>query len=249
MKKLSMILFLFLTLNSFGQSKFKINLTSGLNYSFTKYTYNDGFTFDEEIDFKMPLGYSINTEIEYQISENTSMLTGLRFKKYNIHPRLALPWSYGTQFELDGETVWMSTPYLAKHEIKTLSIPLVFKRHFNLGKRISYFALMGVEAGFQFDETETYLDRFQGLVSEDNPPAVAAFNDDEIQLFNTSIEIGVGLSYRISNSINLLFQTSANVLDFRKGNEKFKKNGDMIWEDTFLPIGQASLGLGIQKEF
>lgn len=251
MKNFLILCFFLVGSTAFAQSNLKINLIGNADYSFTKYTYNDGQKYekDQEVDFGIPLGYSFELGFEYQVSERSSIGSGIRFGKHNITPRLRLPPAYGTYFEFEGNTVVMILAYLAKHEINTFSLPLTFKYYFETDNRFSYFATGGVEAAFQYKETEFYKDQRQFDNQSDQIPEYVYFEDNTFQLFGTSVEVGFGMTYELNESTNLIFQTNANILEYRRGNEKFKKNGTMIWKETFLLIGQASLGIGLQKAF
>ncbi len=251
MKNLILYCFLIGTFSAYGQSNFKINLLGSIDYSFSNYTYNNGML-AEEVNYEMPLGNSINFEIEYEVTSSLSVLTGLRYSKKIMLPRLLMPWVYGAILPKDGVDIYVGQPYLHKHELDLISLPISFKKYFIQKEKFGLYALIGTAVSFKYKEKETYRTFSEwdiNRLEEDGIENNFAYSDKGISLYNSSIELGVGMNYKLTEHLNLLIQANAAVLEYRKENEKFKKNGDLLWEESFIPIGQAALGLGIQRLF
>ena len=251
MKNLLTLIFVISSTFSFSQSNFSINLLGNVNYSFSKYSYNNG-QFYEGLTHQYPLGKSLHLEIEFSISPKMSIVGGLRYAHNIIYPHIALPPSYGTALPLDdGSSVIVFLPYLSRHEFQIITLPISFKRYYSLGEKVSLYSVAGVIANFKFKEVEIYKtsEWEEERLNEQGVENHFAYTDNQISLFSTAIELGVGMDYKITDKLSLILQTSANVLEYRKANAKFKKNGDMLWEDAVLPIGQVSLGVGVRSFF
>ena len=252
MKNTFTFLFLVFSIAAYGQSNIKINILSSADYSFGKYDRSfEDQQFKDSITHHLPIGYSVNLEVEYQLDPSLSLLTGLRYSLKNMYPRVELGNYYGAMINTRPINTYLSLAYLQKHEFQIISIPVLFKKHFRTEKKISFYLLCGGSVGVQLNEIETYKTIFGFEEEFGNSKNEVEANNPELTLFNTTIEVGTGSTIRLSSDFNLIVQASAQVFDFRKSNEKAVENiGELVWwQDSFLPIGQVSLGLGLQKSF
>lgn len=250
MKNLIVILFLCLNSSIFAQSGFNLNLLAGVNYDYAEYTYNRGFGFSDP-KAEVPLGQSIRLELEYALTENTAIAFGVDYTRRVYHPRLWLGGAYGSVLFNVNDTVYMQSPYLAEHRFDIISFPVNIKRYHKLGKRHALYGMIGATVAMQINEKETYRDQWFTEVAFSGNNSAEYFSDRKkgIALFSTALELGLGWQYTITEDWSLLVQTKANMLEYRQMNYKFKNNGELLWEDVILPIGQVSVNVGVQKSF
>ncbi|MFT5383032.1 MAG: hypothetical protein ACI81W_000428 [Saprospiraceae bacterium] len=251
MKNIFLGVFLLFPFYSFGQSGLRLNLMSNLNYTVGEYNHDGEVSwFRDSFEYKMPLGYSASLEMEFQIDPSFSMVSGIRYSHNIMYPRVQL-FYFVVVIQTSEGVVSMQPAYLKKHELKIISLPILLKKYFRTDKKISYYLFGGGSIGFTFNEIETYKNMFTydnaGLNIRDKVEAKNA----KVSFYNTAIEIGAGTTINLASGINLIIETSAQVFDFRKANKKaVLMDGELYWQkDSILPIGQVSLGLGLQKEF
>lgn len=250
MKNVLVFVFFFIATQLFSQSNFKLNLLGSFDHSFANYDALGG-TKNESLDYKLVLGYTVGVALEYTLNDRFSISSGLRYAQRNIRPRMQFGSVYGTSFNIDGESKYMIAPYLAEHNFKTLHLPVLFNYYFKKGERFSWFAKGGMVLGFQIGEEEVIKDAFfrtDGSLTSGQITELKA-EEKTFRHFNSTLELGLGFRYKLNATWSVLTQWSAQVLEYRSANEKFKKNGHMLWEDSLLPIGQLSIGVGIQKAF
>jgi hypothetical protein len=248
------VVFLLLTINSFGQKGFKINILSSLDYSFLG-DFNREYAFDPSIDYKVPLGGSLDISFEIESGQSSSFQTGIRYSKKNYYPDFEITLYYGGQLTFEGNSIWVQLPKLMKLQYQTISIPITHKYYFKKGNQCSFYILVGAVAGFRISKEESFEDFFYNTDVDYEINKISA-RDQQIQLFNTAIEIGGGMNLKIRKDLALIFQFHAHLFDFRKAEDQLMEiwpqvfeDNKVWWKDSFLPLGQASLGLGIQKSF
>ena len=251
MKDICLLVFLLCSIYSFGQSDFRINLLSNLNFTLEKYNHDGEVSwFRDSFEYKTPLGYAGQLELEFQIDPSFSLISGLRYSHNILYPRVQLFYFVVTIQTSEGISI-MGPAYLSKHEFKILSIPIIFKKHFRIEKKISWYVLGGATVGYRFKEIETYEGMFSNQIEGANFRNKIEAKNANFSFFNTALEIGAGTSIILTSDFNLIIQTSAQVFEFRKANDKAVKNdGALVWRnESILPIGQVSLGIGLQREF
>lgn len=121
-----------------------------------------------------------------------------------------------------------------------LEVPLTLKLKTNQVGYMRYFGQLGLQGGinlganqsgeYQFDE----IPRNVVLIDKDNI-------NDETQLFNAGMLVGLGAEYNISGNTNIVFGISyyqgfTNVL---KGDVYNTRNGDVLFEDIELGEGET----------
>ena len=252
MKNNILFVFVFATTFSFSQSNFKINLLNNIDYSFSEYSYNDGRV-DEEISLKESIGKSVSLELEYPISTNLSVVAGIRYSHKIIRPGLLMRASYiGTKMPVGDEEVTVYHAHLRKHEFKMITLPISFKRDLIRKNKFTLYTSMGALINIKLKEIETYQTSSEWDIVRLNEKGIEnnfVFSENEFSLFSTAIEVGFGMNCKLSQKLNLIVQANTSLLEFRKSNEMFNKNIEKLWEDAFLPLGQASFGIGLQREF
>ena len=248
MKILIAFAFCWITAFSFAQN-IKFNIITSGDYSQSEYTYPGG-NLAEHIDAKLPLGFSIGLQAEWMFSKKFSVYSGLTYQQKNFFPRLGLGGPYGPVIDPTGTLNSILSPYLKQHQFQLLSIPVGLKFQPWSFKRINPFVSLGVDASFRFSESEIYQDIweneewFKEFKKED-----IAIKDNEFAYFGTTINLGIGLSIKITERFSLLLNHQMSLVEFRAANEKFKKNGSMLFEASVLTISQISFGVGAQYSF
>ena len=252
MKNINVVLFVFISTLTFGQKEFKINILSTVDYSLLD-EFNRDYVFDPMVEYKAPLGASLDISLEMKTSQTSALLTGIRYSKKNYYPDLEITLYYGGRLSYKGDSLWVQLPSLTRLQYQTISIPVSHKFYFKKGNKLSFFTQIGAVIGFQVSKEESFEDNYFGIESEQQINKISARNQ-HIKLFNTAIEIGGGMNFKIKEDLDLFFQINANLFDFRKADNQLMKiwpqvfeNNTTWWKDNILPLGQLSFGIGIQK--
>lgn len=227
----------------------KLNLLVNGNHTKSTYTYTGG-NIAENILEKQPLGFSIGLQSEFAIAKNWTIFGGLTYHQKNFHPRLALGGPYGGLVDPTGTLNTIIFPYLKRHHFHLLSIPLGIKFNPWSTHRISPYFSLGFDTAFRLAESEAYQDIFENEewfkeFREDD----IVIKDKDIAFFGTNLNVGIGLRLKMSDQWSLLLNQQMSILAFRAANEKFKKNGSLLFEDSWLTLSQMAIGIGIQRSF
>lgn len=249
MKKFLLLIFTFFTIHLLAQSDVRINMIGNVDLTHSKYTLANSIVEDTFQNSYAP-GYSIGLELEVDLGNRLAFSGGLYYAKMIIQPGLDLGTFYGFLFPVDESTsVYMNGPYLAQHEFSMIQLPFQFKKYFGNGSRLSGYMLTGMTLGFQFNEKEIFREKYDFVTGNDFWVTEFKGEEKEFKHMNSSLDVGVGLRYQLNSTWGLLLQTKATALEFRSENEKFKRNGEIMWKDQLLWLGQISLGLGLQRTF
>jgi len=253
MYKLTGILFLLFSFNAFSQGDWNINFMAGYDYTFIE-DFNRENAFNPDFEYTPPVGMSFELSVEKRLPNQSSISTGLGYSKINLYPDLEITYYYGGRLIYEDDTLWVNSPRLKQIQIETFSIPIRHKQYFQVGKKCSIYAMAGVVASFQISQKERYEDAyFNNIEGELYTPFTA--KQQNLKLFNTVFELGGGLTYHMTNDLSIIFQFNADVVDFRRANPIVTTLWPMTlpdsqwWEDSFLPLGQLSMSLGVQKSF
>jgi len=247
MKNLFLVFFLFIGTIVSAQN-IKLNLIANADYNKFEYTYLGG-SIAVQIPETLSIANTFALQAAFGMGEKMSFYTGIHYSKRNLNPRLFLGGVYGGLEDPTGTLSEILSPYLKSHNFKLLTIPVGLKFHPIPFKRVSPYFAFGFNTTFKMHETEVYKDIWaeeEWFVGE---AVEIAIDDDEFGLYGVSFNLGLGLNIKVTDQFSVIFDHSLAIWEFRKGNEKFKKNGEMLYADQFLFLSQVSLGLGLQYNF
>lgn len=229
-------------------SKFNISLTTGVDWNKSKYTYPGGFI-NEAVTPTFPLGATSSLRIRKEISSRLSFTTGLNYSKKTFHPRLMLGGVYGSLIINNPEdsTQTLFAPYLEEHTFRLLEVPLRISYQLSQQGVLRPYLGVGFNGSFRINEKELYRDNFIPFGEEEGLWFEA--EDKGLDFFGFSFNAVLGVRIVLSERLAILFEHEASIWEYRSSNEKFKKNGEDLFDSMLLPLSRLSLNFGLEYGF
>lgn len=224
-----------------------VGLLGGIDWNKSEYTFPLGFV-EQTLPSTFPQGHNLGLRISKKIDERFSFSTGLSYSQKNFYPRLMLGGFYGTIVinPLDSNMI-LHNPYLKEHRFSLLQIPLQMQYHFAKNSKVNPYVSVGFLGSFRFNEVEHYQDNFVQFGEQEG--LEFAIENSDFAFFGLAFNVGLGLSIAMGDNLSLLIEHSGNIWEYRKGNEKFKENGEMLFESKILALSRLSLNLGVAYKF
>lgn len=250
MKSIFFTFSMFIAVNLVAQSSwFEIGIATGAEYYEHDYTYAGGQV-NAFADEKKSYGYHLGLRAGVKFGNQFSIRTGIGYAEKHMYPRLQLGFAYGPlAVDVGGAELW--DPYLYEHHFKTLEIPLMVNFKPALQSKIKPVFSAGFNGSFQFFESEVYKGNnsfiFAPITVE--PDEQIAIDDHSFQTFSVSLDAGIGASYDITKTLSIELIHRFSVMEFRPGNEKWKGNNQMLYEDSTLWLSKLGAELTILKSF
>jgi len=186
---------------------------------------------------------SVGVRLERKCSKRWIIQSGLSVSKMNFNSGMYLPWAYGTTFKFDQTEETLLGPVLHQHEMSVLSIPLGIKYNFAPNKKWQPYLSLGINSSVKYRETEIYKETFF-LISEEEQKTLH-IKDPGIQLFNLGLDVEAGIQFQINSLFKVVLAPGIRVVEYRNENEKFKRNGDFLYQKQWLNWTQKKLSIGL----
>lgn len=248
MKTMCTLLFVLLFSSLSAQSSVRLSIIAGADWNKSNYTFPGGFT-NESLGEELPLGHTLGARLRVDLGNQFAFSTGLNYSKKVFHPELMLGGVYGTLLvDPEDESSVLFNPYLEKHDFGLLQLPLHLQYQFSKnGSNLRPYLMIGFTGQFRLNERETYRDTF---VDADATEGLSlAIDESEFGFFGLYFDLGLGFNIKITERLGLLFEHQASLWEYRSGNEKFKKNGELLFENSILSLSRLSLIMGLDYAF
>jgi opacity protein-like surface antigen len=138
-------------------------------------------------------------------------------------------------------------PYLKEHRFSLIQVPVYLHYQFSKNGKVKPYMNIGFVSDFKFNEFERYQDDDTSQGGAEHLEFWA--KDSGLDFFSLAFNLGLGLSIAMGDNLSLLIEHSGNIWEYRKGNEKFKENGEMLFESKILALSRLSLNLGVAYKF
>lgn len=191
MKQITLTAFLFfLVLTAFSQKHVRLSFTGSPSISWLNTS--NGNASDE----KLILGYSfgLNGDFYFSEDERYSLLTGVQIT--NVGGEVS--YNPGYSFPFAGST--LPSPSRIKYLLRYIEVPFAVRLRTDEFNRVRYWGLFGVLGMVNIEARGT---------SSDGSLKKASIND-EINLFNLAMDVGIGFDYDLGSSnavsVGLVFQ-------------------------------------------
>lgn len=225
-------------------SNWAIGLSMSGSVQKGNYTLTDWI--NEDVAKAFGQGYGLKVDVARSWNKRWALQSGLQISRVSFHPGMRLPGVYGTRFQFQGKTTTLLVPYLAENNFDLLQIPIGFQFLISPNRKWQFSTNLAVNSSIKWNETEIY--KGLGMGTGNNEQRFAAFATG-LNLFGIGLDWGCSIAYPINPQWSIRFYPSIRLLEYRAANEKFKRNGEFLHGQEWLSLSQASLSLGIQRQF
>ncbi len=208
------------------------------------YTLTDNF--DEASSNPVSIHASIGFRLERKWKERWLIQSGIGFSKMKFNPEMYLPWSYGTVFKIGESEEILFSPILHQQEINVFSIPLGLKYNFAPNRKWQPFLSLAVNSSIKYHEKEIYQEGFDDFNGERKTLPV---KDPGIDLFNVGFDLETGIQFQVNSFFKIVLAPGIRIAEYRNENEKFKKNGEFLYQKEWLSWTQKKIGVGFLASF
>jgi hypothetical protein len=210
------LLIIVMASKSLGQSKFSFGVNSSYLINNRVFTYqkSDSYNDYRNSNERYKPGFDISTTINYSIKQNFSFETGIGYSENgymtNEKTIILIDPGFGGYQDLYGYN-----SYLYSFDYQNIFVPTHFE--YNTSKRLNIRLSFGTSFIFPISyKVEYILRKESGSSSGQNVKNVP--NENGIKKFNMSVDLGVGMGYKISKNVNLILQPQISYFVFSNEN-------------------------------
>ena len=249
MKTKLLLVLLFASIGASAQTtNIQLSILGGVDWNDSEYTFPGGIV-DESKSVQVPLGNTLAVRARIKANDKLHFTTGIQYSKKTFYPRLILGGFYGSLQITDPQDSLrvIFNPYLAEHSFKLVQIPLYIQYSFKETGLLQPYLSIGFMGQARFKEQESFQEAFSS--PEETEDSRLSVTEKGLSFFGLSFDMGLGVKIAISDRIGILLEQQASIWEYRAENQKFKQNGELLYDTKIRSFSRLSLNAGVEYQF